>query len=143
MPPVIARRYRPQTFEEVIGQEAIVRTLRNAIASGRIAHWFIFSGHRGIGKTTVARILAKALNCRASAAPTLSPCGECDSCREIRDGNAVDVIEIDAASNRGIDEIRALRERARFRPARDRHKFFILDEAHQLTGDAFNALLKT
>ena len=143
MPQVIARRYRPQTFEEVIGQEAIVRTLRNAVATGRIAHGFIFSGHRGIGKTTVARILAKALNCRAGAGPTATPCGECESCREIREGNAVDVIEVDAASNRGIDEIRALRDRARYRPARDRYKFFILDEAHQLTSDAFNALLKT
>jgi len=143
MSQVIARRYRPQSFEDVIGQEAIVRTLRNAIASGRIAHGYIFSGHRGIGKTTVARILAKALNCRAGEGPTPTPCGECDACREIRDGNAVDVIEIDAASNRGIDEIRALRERVRYRPARDRYKFFILDEAHQLTGDAFNALLKT
>lgn len=143
MAQVIARRYRPQTFEEVIGQEAIVRTLRNAVASGRIAHGYIFSGHRGIGKTTVARILAKALNCRAGTGPTPTPCGECESCREIREGNAVDVIEVDAASNRGIDEIRALRDRVRYRPARDRYKFFILDEAHQLTGDAFNALLKT
>lgn len=143
MSQVIARRYRPQNFDEVIGQEAIVRTLRNAIASGRIAHGYIFSGHRGIGKTTVARILAKALNCQAGSGPTPSPCGECVACQEIRDGNAVDVIEIDAASNRGIDEIRALRERVRYRPARDRYKFFILDEAHQLTGDAFNALLKT
>ena len=143
MSQVIARRYRPQGFDEVIGQAPIVRTLRNAIESGRIAHGFIFSGHRGIGKTTVARILAKALNCRAAQGPTATPCGECDSCREIKDGSAVDVIEIDAASNRGIDEIRALRERVRYRPARDRYKFFILDEAHQLTGDAFNALLKT
>ncbi|MGH9476688.1 MAG: DNA polymerase III subunit gamma/tau [Terriglobales bacterium] len=143
MPPVIARRYRPQSFDEVIGQEAIVRTLRNAITSGRVAHGYIFSGHRGIGKTTVARILAKALNCRSGQGPTPSPCQQCVSCTEIRDGNAVDVIEIDAASNRGIDEIRALRERVRYRPARDRYKFFILDEAHQLTSDAFNALLKT
>jgi len=143
MPPVIARRYRPQNFEDVIGQDAIVRTLRNAIAQGRLAHGYIFSGHRGIGKTTVARVLAKCLNCRSFAGPTAAPCGECESCREIRDGNAVDVLEIDAASNRGIDEIRSLREQVRYRPARDRYKFFILDEAHQLTGDAFNALLKT
>ncbi|MGH9466224.1 MAG: DNA polymerase III subunit gamma/tau [Terriglobales bacterium] len=143
MPPVIARRYRPQSFEDVIGQEAIVRTLRNAVTSGRIAHGYIFSGHRGIGKTTVARVLAKALNCRAGDGPTPTPCQQCESCREILAGNAVDVIEIDAASNRGIDEIRALRERVRYRPARDRYKFFILDEAHQLTTDAFNALLKT
>lgn len=140
---VIARRYRPQTFDEVIGQESTVQTIRNAILSGRIAHGFIFSGHRGIGKTTVARILAKAMNCQSFPGPTPTPCGTCDSCREIRDGNAVDVIEIDAASNRGIDEIRTLRDNVRYRPARDRYKFFILDEAHQLTDDAFNALLKT
>src|SRR5690348_14290291 len=127
MSQVIARRYRPQNFDEVIGQEAIVRTLRNAIASGRIGHGFIFSGHRGIGKTSVARIMAMALSCRASEGPTVTPCGVCDSCREIREGAAVDVLEIDAASNRGIDEIRALRERVRYRPARDRYKFFILD----------------
>ncbi|MGH9485922.1 MAG: DNA polymerase III subunit gamma/tau, partial [Terriglobales bacterium] len=111
MPPVIARRYRPQSFAEVIGQEPIVRTLRNAITSGRVAHGYIFSGHRGIGKTTVARVLAKAMNCQASAGPTPEPCQQCISCTEIREGSAVDVIEIDAASNRGIDEIRALRER--------------------------------
>ena len=143
MSQVIARRYRPQTFEEVIGQESTVQTIRNAILSERIAHGFIFSGHRGIGKTTVARILAKAMNCQSFPGPTPTPCGICDSCREIRDGNAVDVIEIDAASNRGIDEIRTLRDNVRYRPARDRYKFFILDEAHQLTDDAFNALLKT
>ncbi|MGH9486020.1 MAG: DNA polymerase III subunit gamma/tau [Terriglobales bacterium] len=140
---MIARRYRPQGFDQVIGQDAIVRTLRNAITSGRIAHGYIFSGHRGIGKTSVARVLAKALNCRAGDGPTPTPCQHCLSCTEIAAGNAIDVIEIDAASNRGIDEIRALRERVRYRPARDRFKFFILDEAHQLTADAFNALLKT
>src|SRR5487761_301111 len=143
MRPVLARKYRPQTFDEVMGQEAIVETLRNALATGRVAHGFIFSGHRGIGKTTIARILAKAMNCRRANGPTAMPCGECEACREIADGNSVDVLEIDAASNRGIDEIRQLRDNARYRPARDRTKFFILDEAHQLTDDAFNALLKT
>ena len=143
MNPVLARRYRPQTFADVIGQEAAVQTLRNALTAGRVAHGFIFSGPRGVGKTTVARILAKAMNCRRAAGPTPEPCGECEACVEIREGNAVDVIEIDAASNRGIDEIRALRDNIRYRPARDRCKFYILDEAHQLTADAFNALLKT
>src|SRR3989449_11456448 len=109
----------------------------------RSAHGYIFSGHRGIGKTTVARILAMALNCRSSDKPVPEPCGVCDSCTEIRAGNAVDVIEIDAATNRGIDEIRELREAARYRPARDRFKIYILDEAHQITDAAFNALLKT
>jgi DNA polymerase-3 subunit gamma/tau len=144
---VLARKYRPQKFSDVIGQEHVTRTLQNAIAQERIAHGYIFSGHRGIGKTTVARILAMALNCRSSSnsndKPVTEPCGVCDSCTEIRAGNAVDVIEIDAATNRGIDEIRELREAARYRPARDRFKIYILDEAHQITDAAFNALLKT
>src|SRR5260221_1469236 len=140
---VLARKYRPQKFSDVIGQEHVTRTLQNAIAQERIAHGYIFSGHRGIGKTTVARILAMALNCRSAEKPVAEPCGICDSCTEIRAGNAVDVIEIDAATNRGIDEIRELREGARYRPARDRFKIYILDEAHQITDAAFNALLKT
>jgi len=140
---VLARKYRPQKFCEVIGQEHVTRTLKNAIEQGRTAHGYIFSGHRGIGKTTVARILAMALNCRSSDKPVAEPCGVCESCTEIRAGNSVDVIEIDAATNRGIDEIRELREAARYRPARDRFKIYILDEAHQITDAAFNALLKT
>jgi DNA polymerase-3 subunit gamma/tau len=140
---VLARKYRPQQFSEVIGQEHVTRTLQNAIEQGRTAHGYIFSGHRGIGKTTVARILAMALNCRSKDGPVREPCGVCESCTEIRAGNAVDVIEIDAATNRGIDEIRELREAARYRPARDRFKIYILDEAHQITDAAFNALLKT
>ena len=140
---VLARKYRPQKFSEVIGQEHVTRTLQNAIEQGRTAHGYIFSGHRGIGKTTVARILAAALNCRSKDHPVAEPCGICESCTEIRAGNSVDVIEIDAATNRGIDEIRELREGARYRPARDRFKIYILDEAHQITDAAFNALLKT
>jgi DNA polymerase III subunit gamma/tau len=140
---VLARKYRPQKFSDVIGQEHVTRTLQNALEQGRTAHGYIFSGHRGIGKTTVARILAAALNCRSSDKPVNEPCGICESCTEIRAGNSVDVIEIDAATNRGIDEIRELREAARYRPARDRFKIYILDEAHQITDAAFNALLKT
>jgi DNA polymerase III subunit gamma/tau len=140
---VLARKYRPQRFSEVIGQEHVTRTLKNAIDQQRIAHGYIFSGHRGIGKTTIARILAMALNCRATDKPNPEPCGVCESCMEVRAGNSVDVIEIDAATNRGIDEIRELRDAARYRPARDRFKIYILDEAHQITDAAFNALLKT
>ncbi len=144
---VLARKYRPQRFSEVIGQDHVTRTLKNALEQERLAHGYIFSGHRGIGKTTIARILAMALNCRGvdgkGAKPVTEPCGECASCTEIRAGNSVDVIEIDAATNRGIDEIRELREGARYRPARDRYKIYILDEAHQITDAAFNALLKT
>ncbi len=138
---VIARKYRPQSFSELIGQEHVRTTLENAIAQQRIAHGYIFSGQRGTGKTTVARILARCLNCVEG--PTSKPCGVCASCQEITAGNALDVIEIDAASNRGINEMRELRDNIRYRPARDRYKVFIVDEAHQITNEAFNALLKT
>jgi DNA polymerase-3 subunit gamma/tau len=138
---VIARKYRPQNFTELIGQEHVQKTLANAIASNRLAHGYIFSGQRGTGKTTVARILARCLNCIHGPTPT--PCGVCSSCVEISASNAVDVIEIDAASNRGINEMREIRENVRYRPARDRYKVFIIDEAHQITKEAFNALLKT
>lgn len=144
---VLARKYRPLLFSDVAGQDHVTRTLMNAITQGRIAHGYIFSGHRGIGKTTIARILASALNCHRQIGtperPTAEPCLACDSCLEIRQGNAVDVLEIDAATNRGIDEIRELRDAARYRPARDKYKIYILDEAHQITDAAFNALLKT
>src|ERR1039457_2679124 len=138
---VIARKYRPQTFQEVVNQEHVKTTLENAIAQKRIAHGYIFSGQRGTSKTTIARILARCLNCIKG--PTATPCGECASCKEITAGGTVDVIEIDAASNRGINEMRELRENVRYQPARDRYKIFIIDEAHQITNEAFNALLKT
>jgi DNA polymerase-3 subunit gamma/tau len=138
---VIARKYRPQTFSEIVGQQHVTRTLANAIQSNRVAHAYIFSGVRGVGKTTTARILAKALNC--AKGPTSEPDNTCDSCREISAGTSLDVLEIDAASNRGIDQIRELREMVRYAPATSRNKVVILDEAHQLTDEASNALLKT
>src|SRR3984885_4122401 len=138
---VIARKYRPQTFSEIVGQQHVTRTLANAIGSNRVAHAYIFSGVRGVGKTTTARILAKALNCVNG--PTAQPDNTCDSCREISAGTSLDVLEIDAASNRGIDQIRELREMVRYAPPSSRYKVVILDEAHQLTDEASNALLKT
>jgi DNA polymerase-3 subunit gamma/tau len=138
---VIARKWRPQTFADLVGQEHVTETLANAIKNNRVAHAYIFSGARGVGKTTAARILAKGLNCVQG--PTAEPCGACDSCKEIAGGASLDVIEIDAASNRGIDQIRELREMVRYAPAASRSKVVILDEAHMLTGEASNALLKT
>src|SRR5271165_6235529 len=138
---VIARKWRPQTFRDLVGQEHVTETLKNAIEKDRVAHAYIFSGARGVGKTTAARILAKALNCVHG--PTANPCGVCAACQEIAAGTSLDVIEIDAASNRGIDQIRELREMVRYAPAASRHKVVILDEAHMLTTEASNALLKT
>ena len=138
---VLARKWRPQTFEEVVGQEPITRTLQNALAQGRVAHAFLFSGPRGVGKTSVARILAKALNCVAG--PTPHPDNTCDVCREITLGSSLDVLEIDGASNRGIDEVRDLREKIKYMPSRGKYRVYIIDEVHALTKDAFNALLKT
>jgi len=138
---VLARKYRPQRFQDLTGQEHVVRTLVNALKSGRVAHAFLFTGPRGCGKTTSARILARALNCEKG--PTPEPCGVCGPCVEIAAGNDVDVQEIDAASNNGVDDVRALREAARYLPARDRYKIYIVDEVHMLSGAAFNALLKT
>jgi len=138
---VIYRKYRPQKFSEIVGQEHIVKTLLSALNSGKIAHAYLFAGPRGTGKTTIARLLAKAVNCLDSS--TLEPCNKCDSCLEINENRAIDLIEIDAASNRGIEEIRELRERIRFTPMKSKYKVFVIDEAHQLTKEAFNALLKT
>jgi DNA polymerase-3 subunit gamma/tau len=138
---VFARKYRPQTFDDLVGQAHVSRTLKNAVAQNRLAHAYLFVGPRGIGKTSTARILAKSLNCVKG--PTVTPCGVCDNCREIAAGNSLDVIEIDGASNRGIDDVRELRDNVRYAPAKSRLKIYIIDEVHMLTKEAFNALLKT
>ena len=138
---VFARKYRPQTFDGLVGQTHVSRTLKNAIAQNRLAHAYLFVGPRGIGKTSTARILAKSLNCVKG--PTVTPCGICDNCLEIAGGNSLDVIEIDGASNRGIDDVRELRDNVRYAPAKSRLKIYIIDEVHMLTKEAFNALLKT
>src|SRR5213596_1102133 len=135
------RRHRPQTFDEVVGQAPIVRTMKNAVEHGRVHHAYLFVGSRGTGKTSVAKILARSLNCVNG--PTLEPCGECESCRSISAGTSLDVIEMDAASNRSVDDIRDLRERVGYAPAAGRWKVYILDEAHMLTKEAWNAFLKT
>ncbi|MGB8342279.1 MAG: DNA polymerase III subunit gamma/tau [Chthoniobacterales bacterium] len=138
---VFARKYRPQTFDDLVGQEHVIRTLKNAVEQNRLAHAYLFVGPRGIGKTSTARILAKALNCVKG--PTVSPCGICDNCREITAGNSLDVLEIDGASNNGVEQVRELRDNVRYAPAKGRYKIYIIDEVHMLSSQAFNALLKT
>src|ERR1700738_4586609 len=138
---VIARKWRPQTFGDLVGQAHVTETLQNAIRNNRVAHAYIFSGARGVGKTTQARILAKALNCVNG--PTITPCGVCDSCKEITAGNSLDVLEIDGASNNGVEQVRELRDNVRYGPSKGHFKIYIIDEVHMLTSAAFNALLKT
>src|SRR6188472_4785460 len=138
---VFARKYRPQTFDDLVGQGHVTRTLQNAVEQNRLAHAYLFVGPRGIGKTSTARILAKALNCVNG--PTVSPCGVCDSCKEITGGNSLDVLEIDGASNNGVEQVRELRDNVRYAPSKGHFKIYIIDEVHMLTSAAFNALLKT
>src|SRR5271169_2473850 len=138
---VLARKWRPQQFDEVVGQEHVTTTLKNAIEQKRLAHAYLFVGPRGIGKTSTARIFAKALNCVKG--PTITPCDECDNCREITNGTSLDVLEIDGASNNGVEQVRELRDTVRYAPARSKFKIYIIDEVHMLTTQAFNALLKT
>src|SRR5213596_896731 len=139
---VIARKWRPQKFDDVVGQQAVTRTLRNALASGRLAHAFVFAGPRGVGKTTTARILARALNCVNG--PTADPCGECEPCREIAEGRDMDVLEIDAATHTGVDNVReVIISGLSIMPVRNRYKVFIIDEVHQLSAASFNSLLKS
>ena len=140
---VLYRKYRPQTFAEIIGQEHVVQTLTNAISSNSVSHAYIFSGPRGSGKTTIARLLAKTANCRDRKPGQFEPCNKCSSCLEIMEARSLDFIEIDAASHRGIDEIRELRDGVKFAPVKEKYKVFIIDESHQLTKEAANALLKT
>ncbi len=138
---VFARKYRPQTFDDLVGQTHVSRTLKNAVEQNRLAHAYLFVGPRGVGKTSTARILAKALNCIHG--PTVKPCGVCDNCREIAAGNSLDVIEIDGASNNSVDDVRELRDNVRYAPAKARYKIYLIDEVHMLSAQAFNALLKT
>src|SRR5690242_3432965 len=140
--PSLYRRHRPRTFDEVVGQQHVVRTLRNAVEQGKVHHAYLFVGSRGTGKTSMAKILARSLNCERGG-PTVSPCGECESCLTIAAGTSVDVIEMDAASNRSVDDVRDLRERVAYAPVGGRWKVYILDEAHMLTKEAWNAFLKT